>query len=188
MRNFKPHLLALALLVGGLISVALAHATLVLGTVSSTPATPQPGEDFTLNLTLEDPIGVATEDAVVYAEFRPPGVPLESEPVRDVRLEEISAGTYSATLSLPSAGEWNLFLRDQTFRQEEATASLVFGVGVSGETSQSFVFPPTATGPANIWTWLGWLIGLPVIAAVVVTVLVLTGDKKEPQGVSTNRS
>ena len=193
MRNFKPHLLALALLVGGLvgglISVALAHATLVLGTVSSTPATPQPGEDFTLNLSLEDPVGVATEDAVVYAEFRPPGASLESEPVRDVRLEEVSAGAYSATLSLPSAGEWNLFLRDQTFRQEEATASLVFNVGnADAAPSQSFVFPPTATGPANIWTWLGWLIGLPVIAAVVVTVLVLTGDKREPQGVSTNKS
>ena len=180
---------ALALVTAGLlVSVALAHATLVLGTVSSTPATPQPGEDFTLNLTLEDPVGVATEDAVVYAEFRPPGTPLESERVRDVRLEEISAGTYSAALTLPSAGEWNLFLRDQTFRQEEATASLVFGVGApEAAPSQSFVFPPTATGPANIWTWLGWLIGLPVIAAVIVTVLVLTGDKKEPQGVSTNK-
>ena len=192
MRNFKPHLLALALLVGGLVgglvSVALAHATLVLGTVSSTPATPQPGEDFKLNLSLEDPVGVATEDAVVYAEFRPPGASLESEPVLDVRLEELSAGAYSATLSLPSAGEWNLFLRDQTFRQEEATASLSFSVGAAEETSQSFVFPPTATGPANIWTWLGWLIGLPVIAAVVVTVLVLTGDKREPQGVSANKS
>ncbi len=189
MRNPKPYLLTPILLVGALfVSAVLAHATLVLGTVSSTPATPQLGEDFTLSLTLEDPIGVAVEDAVVYAEFRPPGAPLESEPARNVRLEEISAGAYSATLSLPNAGEWNLFLRDQTFRQEEATASLVFGVGAQTASSQSFVFPPTATGPTNIWTWLGWLIGLPVIAAVVVTVLVLTGGKKEPQGVSANKS
>ena len=184
MHNFRPYLFALSLLVVGFVSVALAHATLVLGVVSSTPAAPQPGEDFTLNLALEDPTGVPVEDAVVFAEFRPPGAPVESEPVRDVRLEELSAGAYSAALSLPSAGEWNLFLRDQTFRQEEATASLTFGVGVAGAAPQSFVFPPTATGPANIWTWLGWLIGLPVIAAVIVTVLVLTGDKKEPQGVT----
>ena len=167
MRNPKPYLLTLVLLGAFFVSAALAHATLVLGTVSSTPATPQPGEDFTLNLTLEDPIGVAVEDAVVYAEFRPPGAPLESEPVREVRLEETSAGAYSAVLSLPNAGGWNLFLRDQTFRQEEATANLIFAVGnTDAASSQSFVFPPTATGPANIWTWLGWLIGLPVIAAV----------------------
>ncbi len=183
MRFFRP-LFVLFLLVGGTV---LAHATLVLGTVSSTPATPQPGEDFTLSLTLEDPMGVSVEDAVVYAEFRPLGSTLEAEPVRNVQLEETTPGTYAATLSLPGAGEWNLFLRDQTFRQEEATANLTFNVGnnvSSAPPSQSFVFPPTATAPSSIWTWLGWLIGLPIIAAVVVTVLVLTGGNKEPQGAS----
>ena len=156
----------------------LAHATLVLGTVSSTPATPQPGEDFALNLTLEDPTGVPTEDALVYAEFRPPGASLESEPVRDVQLEETSAGVYEATLSLPDAGEWNLFLRDQTFRQEEATANLVFNVGNAEAASQSFVFPPTAT-TSSLSTWLYWLLGLPLVAAVIVTVLVLTNSQEE---------
>ena len=190
MRSFRPYFFTFFLLVVTLfVSAALAHATLVLGTVSSTPPTPQPGEDFTLNLTLEDPTGVAVEDAVVYAEFRPPGTSLERESVRDVQLEETAAGVYEAMLSLPNAGEWGLFLRDQTFRQEEATANLVFSVGdADAASSQSFVFPPTATGSSSIWTWLGWLIGLPVIAAVIVTVLVLTNAQKEPRGVSTNKS
>ena len=179
MRFLNPFLLTLALLVAG---VVFAHATLVLGTVSSTPATPQPGEDFEINLKLEDPTGLAIEDAVVFAEFRSPGTSLESEPVRRVTLEETSAGSYAASLALPNAGEWSLFLRDQTFRQEEATAQVTFtvGEGVTGDPpARSFVFPPTATNPP-LRVWLYWMLGVPLLAAVVVTVLVLT-NSKEPQ-------
>ena len=181
MRFLNPILLTLALLVAG---VVFAHATLVLGTVSSTPANPQPGEDFQLSLKLEDPTGLAVEDAVVFAEFRPPGDSLESEPVRRVTLEETSAGSYAASLALPSAGEWSLFLRDQTFRQEEATAQLTFVLGERANDeppTRSFVFPPTATS-APLRVWLYWMLGVPLLAAVVVTVLVLT-NSKEPQKV-----
>ena len=38
----------------------------------------------------------------------------------------------------------------------------------------SFVFPPTATGPQGLRTWLLWLVGLPLLAGLAVTVLVLT--------------
>ena len=187
--RLKPYFFALGLLtlcVGG---VVFAHATLVLGTVSSTPTNPQPGEDFELRLTLENPTGLAVEDAIVYAEFRPQGAALESEPVRRVQLEESATGVYTANLSLPNAGEWSLYLRDQTFRQEEATAEVTFAVGdAAAPPTQSFVFPPTATAPPNIWVWLGWLIGLPIVAAVVVTVIVLTGSKKEPQGAPLEKS
>ncbi|HEX7022458.1 MAG TPA: hypothetical protein VF171_06335, partial [Trueperaceae bacterium] len=75
-----------------------------------------------------------------------------------------------------------LLLRDQTFRQEEATATLVLNVGAPTDPeSLSFLFPPTATSPKSLGTWLLWLIGVPVAAGILVTVLVLRGGKEQPQ-------
>ena len=39
----------------------------------------------------------------------------------------------------------------------------------------AFLFPPTATGPQGIATWLIWLIGLPLVVGAIVTVMVLRG-------------
>ncbi|MBS3968157.1 MAG: FixH family protein [Truepera sp.] len=155
-----------------LASVGLAHAFVVIGTLSATPQTPQAGEPFTLLLTLEDPTRTPVPRAVVFAEFRPAEQP-EAVPIR-ADFAEISPGTYQATLSLPTAGSWTILMRDQTYPQEETNAELTFLVGeAANPEALTFIFPPTVVPPENLWAWLGWLIGLPLLAAVVVTVLVL---------------
>lgn len=163
-------LTALAALLTG---AALAHATLVFGTLTSTPATPRPGEPFTVRLELADPAGTPVEDAVVLAEFRQQP---DDEPVRAPFIESETPGRYETTLTLPEPGGYHLLLRDQTFRQEEARAELEVALGdgpLFPEGKDAVVFPPTATGPADLGTWLIWLIAVPLAAGVVVTVLVL---------------
>lgn len=154
------------LLVG---SGALAHATLVLGTVTTAPTPPAAGAPFTLAVRLLDLTQVPVEDARVLAEFRRPG---EETPV-SARFEETeTAGVYETTLALPREDDYTLLLREQTFRREEAQATLSFPVGRVPAQPLEFVFPPTATG-GGVWTWIGFLIGLPLLAAGVVTALVM---------------
>ena len=84
---------------------------------------------------------------------------------------------YEAAVTLPEAGDYTLLLRDQTFRQEEARVSLAVALGqgplfVEGE--NSVIFPPTATASTrSLSRWLIWVIALPILAGIVVTVLVL---------------
>lgn len=172
--------LALTLLLSS--TTALAHATLVLGSLASDPVAARPGEPFTLSLELRDPTQIPVEDAWVLAEFRPQGAPAETEPV-SARFEESNTpGVYRTQVALPERGRYALLLRDQTFRQEEAQATLTFPVGRALAEPLEFVFPPTATGPQSLRVWLLWLIGLPLLAAVVVTVLVLTLGQNEAKG------
>ena len=170
--------LALALSVLLLGTAVFAHATLVLGTLTSDPDAPQPGEPFTVTVELVDPTQVPVEDAWVLAEFRQQGA-AGSEPV-SARFEEgETPGVYRAQVTLPEGGAYALLLRDQTYRQEEAQAELMFNVGRrTPPEARSFIFPPTATGPQSLTMWLVWLIGLPLLAAIIVTVLVLT--RKQP--------
>jgi hypothetical protein len=158
--------------------LVFAHATLVLGTLASDPATPRPDEPFMLSLELVDPTQVPVEDAWVLSEFRPQGAPEGTEPI-EVRFEESqTAGLYQAQVTLPERGNYALLLRDQTYRQEEAQATLTFPVGRTSAEPLRFVFPPTATGPQGLTTWLLWLIGLPLLAALIVTVLVLSRPQR----------
>lgn len=159
---------------------ALAHATLVLGQFEVTPENPGPGSPLTLEISLMDPTQVPVQDAVVFAELRPVGAP-EAEPVRAEFAETETAGRYRSQTELPRAGAYNVLLRDQTYRQEEATARLETPLQMGAvNPEQGFVFPPTAIGAAGWRTWLLWLIGLPVVAALLVTVLVLTRGSDTP--------
>jgi hypothetical protein len=172
--------LAVALLLCGT-GGANAHATLVLGEFEVIPETPGAGSPFTLQVSLMDPTQVPVEDAVVFAELRPVGAP-EAEPVRAEFTETETAGRYESRTELPRAVAYSVLLRDQTYRQEEATAQLETPLRVGeANAAQGFVFPPTAIGAAGWRTWLLWLVGLPVVAALLVTVLVLTrGDAPDP--------
>ena len=155
-------------------SGALAHATLVLGTVTTVPNPPEASTPFTLAVRLLDLTQVPVEDARVLAEFRRPG---EETPIR-ARFEETeTAGVYETTLELPREGDYKLLLRDQTFKREEAQAILSFPVGRAPTEPLEFVFPSTATG-GGVWTWIGFLIGLPLVAASIVTALVLLRGSK----------
>ena len=179
----KVHCFFLALALTALPGTAAAHATLVLGQLEVIPARPTAAAPFNLQLTLTDPTQVPVQDAVVFAELRPEAQP-DAAPIR-ADFSETDAGVYRAETDLPRAGAYEVVLRDQTYRQEEATARLEspLRVGAPNE-PQGFVFPPTATGAAGWRTWLLWLVGLPVVAALLVTVLVLTRGAENPQGAS----
>ena len=158
-----------------------AHATLVIGELSSQPFVPQAGEPFAVLIEMSDPTGLAVEDAFVLAEFRLTG----SEDLVQVQFEESETpGLYETEVTLSRDGEYNLFLRDQTFRQEEATASLDVSLGSGpmfrpGEST--IVFPPTATGANSLRTWLIWLIAIPIVAGIIVTILVLMNTREKDE-------
>ncbi len=183
--DFARFFLTLVLL--SLTSSVSAHATLVLGSFKVTPTQPTAGSELTLELDLTDPTQVPIEDAYVFAELRPVSAP-NAEPVRG-DFSETNPGIYITKVTLPRAGAYQVKLRDQTYRQEEASAVLESPLRVGGYNSaQTFVFPPTATGPASLRSWLLWLIGLPVVAAVLVTVLVLTRGKDEDDSADASRT
>ena len=169
-------ILALGLLLFG--GGVLAHATIVLGTLQSEPGMPRPGEPFTLTLELTDPTQVPVEDAWILAEFRTQGASEDVEPI-SARFEETeTAGVYQTQVTLPERATYSLLLRDQTFRQEEAQATLTLDMGSAtgplGNSTSSSRRPPRVKASRP---WLLWLLGLPLVAALVVTVLVLTGNR-----------
>lgn len=174
---------------------AAAHATLVFGHLEFSPDPPLPGQAFELSLRLEDPSLAPVEDALVIVELRPmttAELPLPASsteapdlppPLLGAELVEVAPALYRATLELPEAGPYHLLVRDQTYRWEEANASLVLEVGAEAVGSLPFVLPPTAVAPRSLVTWMLWLVGLPLLAGLVVTVMVLTsGKKKEAEG------
>jgi hypothetical protein len=175
-RALRRALLTLALTL--LTAEAWAHATIVFGTVTSEPTPPTPDRVTTLRLEMVDPVDAPVEDALVFVEATPPS---GGEPIVSDRFAEPEAGLYQIDLALTEPGAWTLLFRDQTFRQEEARATLQVVVGEGGTREPlSFIFPPTATGPQGIGTWLLWLIGLPVAAGAIVTIMVLRGGQPDP--------
>ncbi len=163
-----------SLLLASVASVALAHATIVLGTLSLEPNPPQPGSQIRFRLEMIDPTQVPIEDAVVRIDV----TPTARGAAVTATFDETAPGIYEATLVLPQGGEYALLMRDQTFRQEEAQAKLLLNLDNAAVDPIPFVFPPTVTASNNLATWLVWLIGLPLVAGVVVTVLVLTGGRR----------
>lgn len=197
-RPLQPRLArwAFALACACTLGAASAHATLVFGDVAFDPDPPRPGQPLQLTLELEDPTEVPVEDALVHVEARPlaeagaaadaPADAEEAPPsASSDPFEEVAPGRYQGSLVLPEAGRWALRFRDQTFRQEEATASITVTAGADAEAqgTVSFVFPPTATDQ-GLGVWLLWLIGVPLLVGVVVTVWVLRRptENGEPSG------
>ncbi len=198
----KLRLLAAALILGTG-SAALAHASLVFGTMETDPLAAGP-DGFTLILHMMDPVRTPIEDAVVHAEFRPWPEELadpdaataavdnpEAEPAalpdasgvpvhRFAFHETGPGGNYEAEVVLPEPGHYQLLMRDTTYPQEDAIAELY--VHIDGETEHPellFIFPPTDIGGASLGTWLVWLIVIPVAAGIIVTVSVLTGNRNK---------
>lgn len=180
-------------LVLSLAPAVFAHATLVFGTVTIEPSPAAADEPLTVLLELNDPTDLPVEDAVVLLEAAPQedavaevGSGAGAEPAGSVvtsdQFIEVERGVYRTVLTLPENGPWTLTFRDRTYRQEEARASLAIVVGDGAQLEPAlFVFPPTATGPQSLGTWLLWLIGLPIAAGGLVTVLVLRGGRNLQQ-------
>jgi hypothetical protein len=166
-----------------------AHAFLVLGELTVEPDPPQPGAPLRFIVSMSDPSLAPVEDAVVSLELRRerlvddvPAASTEAPelPPPDARVElvERSPGRYEGEVVAPDAGGHHVLVRDQTFQWEEANASLMIEVGGAELGTVPFILPPTAIGPRSLWTWLLWLVGLPVAAGLVVTVLVLGGRRR----------
>ena len=177
--------LAAAIVLALLVGAAHAHATLVFGTLRIEPDPPPPGAPFTLTLTLEDPALAPVEDAIVFVEARPmpaadaalpaPSTepPALAPPLRSERLVEVAPAVYRAEFALPDGDAYHLLVRDQTFQWEEANASVVLPLLGDPVGELPFILPPTQVAPRSLWTWIVWLVGLPLLAGIVVTLLVL---------------
>jgi YtkA-like len=155
-----------------LVAKALAHAFFVTGVITTTPTPAPTNEAFVLQINMTDPSGTPVEDAVVAAEFTKDG-----DMQRFEFFDSGVPGLYSANVTLPSEGTYSVLLRDTTYQQEEAKATIEFTLGEGQPDNIAFIFPPTQTGSNNLSTWLIWVIGIPVLAGIVVTVLVLLNTK-----------
>ena len=176
----------LVLTFAALLGHVTAHATLVFGELTFAPDPVVPGSPFAISMTLEDPTLTPVEDAIVSLEFRPidaDAAPLPTDgevpPLRDVRLVETGPAVYTAEVDLPDPGRYQVRVRDRTFQWEEATASVVVVIDERPLGVLPFVLPPTQVGPRGLTTWLLWLIGVPLVAGAVVTVLVLTSNRTD---------
>jgi ABC-type transport system involved in multi-copper enzyme maturation permease subunit len=150
-----------------------AHAFFVTGSLSTIPSPTKTNEPFRLQLDMIDPAQVPVEDATVMAEFTSEG---QNQPLTFKFSDSGTPGQYVAEVILPKDGLYQLVIRDQTYQQEEARATLEFNIGSTD--TISFIFPPTQTGGNNLQTWLIWVIAVPVLAGIIVTVLVLLNTKK----------
>ena len=176
---------ALSVAVAGGLSFAAAHATLVIGTLTLAPDPAAAAETLDIAIDLEDPGLVEVEDAVIFLELRPAAAGAASAPENEQprgealfvsdRIPETAAGHYQIQIPTPAAGSYLLSVRDRTYRQEEAVANLNLTIGNEPVGELVFVLPPTDIGPASLASWLLWLIGVPLVAGVVVTILVLRG-------------
>jgi hypothetical protein len=135
----------LALLTIAVMNTVLAHAFFVTGVVKTLPSPATAGETFTLQVGMQDPVGTPVEDAKVIAEFSKDGKLVSVE-----LPESDTPGLYENMVTLPEEGIYQLLLRDQTFRQEEARATLEFTLGPDMPNSIAFIFPPTATGSSGL--------------------------------------
>lgn len=188
----RPSGLAIASAIGllWLASWVFAHATVVFGTLTVEPNPPPANVPIVLDLFLEDPTGTPVEDAIVRAEWTPvtadpvtpdpetaaePGTDGFAEPLVEAEFSEVEPGRYRAEVVVPVAGSFQVLLRDQTFRQEEATQIVSLDIGTGDRVAAiDFLLPPTATG-GGLAAWLLWLVAIPLVAGIVVTILVLRG-------------
>lgn len=187
-----PRFLQLGLLVAalGLAGAASAHATLVIGELTVAPDPPAPDSTVTVTVSLIDPLLVPVEKALVRIELREidpedPAVPPSITGTEAVEflalpavlatdyLPEIDKGVYSGSFVAPEQGRYTISVRDTTFRNEEAIANIGLDFGMARNGEVAFVLPPTPIGPRSLGTWLLWIIGIPVAAGLLVTVLVL---------------
>lgn len=159
------------------LSSVLAHATLVLGTAAFEAS----AASTEVVVHLHDPSLVEVEDAIVFLELTALDAP-EQRTLSSDRLSEIEPGVYTTSLPHLDAAAYQLRVIDRTFRQEEAIAEVELVLDVAGVGSVAFVLPPTATSQRDLLSWLGWVVGLPLLAGVIVTVLVLrSGPKSKPE-------
>jgi len=183
--NTKILKITLSLTVIASVAIALAHATIVIVTLTLEPLSPKVNESMQFSLFLETPLQVPVEDAIIILEAKPKDG--ETTKVIKAQLAEDPEipGTYRGEITPTKEGPWDFFFRDQTYKAEEATQHVEVLVGKENFPDIEFIFPPTAIQNTNNWrTWVIWIVGMPLIAAIILTILVLKNPKKDTKIVS----
>jgi hypothetical protein len=169
---FKIKLAIMAVLLG----LALAHGTVVIGSITTEPTPVLAGQAFKLKMQLNDPNFAPIEKALVMAEFRAEGSD-PSIPAQTLHFKESQPGRYEVSTTLPQDGGWQLSLRDHTYPQEEARAVVSLFVGSAGTAEPLvFEFPQTDIGQQGFPVWIIILIGVPILLALIITMRVLAGN------------
>ena len=183
-RRAPPALVVLLALVTFLApAAAFAHGTVVLGAVTANPDPPRPGAPLILTVDLAKLSKAPVEGARLEGSLRPAGQPdAAATPLAFQEYPE-PYGTYRARLeAAPPAGRYTLTVRDRTYPKEDIRASVTLQVGgAQPNGSLDFTFPPVRGGPRSVVRWLLWLVGLPLLAGVVVTVLVLRAKNEDSE-------
>lgn len=190
MRRF----LLISLVVATLSWVA-AHPMVVIGHLAIEPNPPEPGAEVHVDILLEEQTQKPVPDAIMFMEFRlippnydlndPDRIPILDLPIfykTDLPLEEYAEARYRITFPVPDKGSYYLTIRDRTYPAEDAIATIEFETGREKPYTDKellFILPPTDITPAKLSTWIAWLIAIPLLAGVVVTVLVLRTAKPE---------
>lgn len=161
-------------------AVALAHGTVVLGSVTANPDPPHPGASLILTVDLAKLSKAPVEGAKLEGSLRPASQPDAAATPLAFREYPEPYGTYRARLEAPAAGRYTLTVRDRTYPKEDIRASVTLQVGgAQPNGSLDFTFPPARGGQRSVVRWLLWLVGLPLLAGVVVTLLVLRSKNEE---------
>ncbi|MEX2534207.1 MAG: hypothetical protein WD273_01290 [Trueperaceae bacterium] len=171
-----------------LLSSCAAYPEVLFARLSSTPTVPQPGEPFALEVMLtdsdgEEVVGLTLVARVVeaYAEVAvDPGAndagsdAQESEYPEARLLGSARQGVYQGELGPLPAGSYRISLVEPAADREAATASGVLTLDGSTPVELALVLPASGGG---LGSWVVWLVGLPLLAAVLVTLLLLTARK-----------
>jgi hypothetical protein len=174
-------LLALALLLTA--ASAAGHGMVVLGAVTANPDPPRPGAALVVTVDLATLSKSPVEGAKLVGSLMPADRP-DATPT-EVAFREYPEpyGTYRAQLTAPPAGRYDLTVRDRTYPNEDISATVTLQVGgAKPNGTLDFTFPPATGGPRSLVRWLLWLVGLPLLAGVVVTVLVLRSKREDADG------
>lgn len=167
--------MALGLACGAwLLTPALAHSTIIRGSVTIAPDPPAPGRTMVLTVDLASPSNAPVEGATLVVELTPQTSTVGAA-ARTIPLQEYKEpyGTYRAQFAAPPAGSYTLNVHDRTAPGEDTTAAVPLRVGGDvANGSLGFTLAAPATGSGGLGNWLLWLIVVPVAAGVLVTFLV----------------
>jgi hypothetical protein len=166
---------------------ASAHQSLLFAHVTTRPEAAAPGEPFELLVHLTDSahrdvsgvelaalLSDSTEDGLDVAR-RGEGVPAGAPRLRG----EAGSGRYHGTMPGRPAGTYLLTIVEVVGGEVETRASAELAVG-GPAVDLRLLMPPS--GRSGLGTWLVWLVGLPLLAGLLVTLLVLTGRGRSGTG------
>lgn len=172
---FAP-LLLMALLWTGM---AQAHEELLFAQISSSPPAPVANEPFELQVRLTESSGRPVTDVNLVASLRESveesadETAAQGEISGGIRLRAAAAGNYTGRMDAVAEGVYQLSLVEVVGGRTEASGSVLVEIGSDNPLEGELLLPPS--GGSGFGSWLVWLVGLPLLAGLLVTLLVFTG-------------